>query len=151
MLYNYEYSKGTLAILPNDDNTSLVFEDENRYVIHRSTSNIIEDSCLYFGSSLEGRKMGAKEILGAEYKVPIVIEESNNIIAFPTTSPYSPTCSWLSFNRILKIDRIDANNSKVIFDNNVEILVPCSFRILENQLSRAARLDLVTRKRKNKE
>lgn len=109
----------------------------------------MEDSCRYFGSSYEGRKIGSKEILGAEYKVPIVIEDSNNLIAFPTTSPYSDDCSWISLKRVNNIYKIDNNNTKIVFDNNKEIIVPCSFRSIENQLSRASRLDLVLRNRKN--
>ena len=36
-----------------------------------------------------------------------------------------------------------------IFDNDIEIIVDCSFRSLENQLSRASRLDLILRNHKN--
>ena len=142
----YEISRGTLAILPNEKGTSLVYEDEERYLIHEKPFNIMDESCKYFGSSYEGRKEGAKSILGAEYKVPIVVEDSSNLILFPTTSPYADDCIWISLKRV---NKIDANNSKIVFDNNKELIIPCSFRSLENQLSRASRLDLVLRNRKN--
>ncbi len=145
----YEISKGTLAIIPNEKNSSLVYEDEERYVVNEKPFNIMDSSCRYFGSSYEGRKEGAKSILGAEYKVPIVVEDSENLIVFPTTSPYADDCAWISLRRVHNIYKIDANNSRVVFDNNKEIIVPCSFRSLENQLSRASRLDLVLRNRKN--
>ena len=149
MINKYEFNKGTLAIMPNDEKTSLVLEDEERYMVNDSTFHIMEDSCKYFGSSYEGRKIGAKDILGAEYKVPIVIEDSSNLIAFPTTSPYSEDCVWISLKRIRNIYKIDNYNTKVVFDNDKEIVVPCSFRSIENQLSRASRLDLVLKNRKN--
>ena len=145
----YEISKGTLAILPSERGSSLVYEDEERYLVNEKPFNIMDDSCKYFGSSYEGRKEGAKSILGAEYKVPIVVEDSSNLIVFPTTSPYADDCAWISLKRVNNIYKIDANNSKIVFDNNKEIIVPCSFRSLENQLSRASRLDLVLRNRKN--
>ena len=145
----YEISKGTLAILPNEKGSSLVYEDEERYLVHEKPFNIMDESCKYFGSSYEGRKEGAKSILGAEYKVPIVVEDSSNLIVFPTTSPYADDCAWISLKRVSNIYKIDANYSKIVFDNNKEIIVPCSFRSLENQLSRASRLDLVLRNRKN--
>ena len=88
----YEISKGTLAILPNEKNSSVVYEDDNRYIIKETPFRIMEDSCKYFGSTYEGRKDGAREMLGAEYKVPIVIEDSSNLIVFPTTSPLSEDC-----------------------------------------------------------
>lgn len=149
MINKYEFSRGTLAVIPNEEGNSLVYEDDDRYIINETPFKIMEDSCRYFGSSYEGRKIGSKEILGAEYKVPIVIEDSNNLIAFPTTSPYSDDCSWISLKRVHNIYKIDNNNTKIVFDNNKEIIVPCSFRSIENQLSRASRLDLVLRNRKN--
>ncbi len=145
---NYEISRGTLAIVPNDKNGSLVYEDESRYVIPQTPFSIMEDSCKYFGSSYEGRKEGAKEILGAEYKVPIVVEDSDNLIVFPTTSPSAPDCVWISLKRIKKFVKVDNNHTKIIFDNNKEILVQCSYRSIENQLSRASRLDFILRSHK---
>ena len=146
---NYEISKGTLAIVPNENNSSLIYEDEEKYIIDATPFHIMEESCKYFGSTYEGRKNGAKNILGAEYKVPIVIEDSNNLIVFPTTSPQADDCVWISLKRVKKIEKIDHYNTKVIFDNNKEIIVECSYRTIENQLSRASRLDLILRNHKN--
>ena len=147
---NYEVSKGTLAIVPNDFNSSVVYEDNDRYLVNQTPFEVMESSCLYFGSSYVGRKEGAKSILGAEYKVPILIDDSDNIILFPTTSPLSQDCVWISLKHILKHERIDSNNTKIVFDNGKEIIVPVSFRTIENQISRAARLDYIIRIRKNK-
>ena len=145
----YEVSKGTLAIVPNEDLTSLVYEDEDRYIVDQTPFSIMEESCKYFGSTYDGRKNGARDLLGAEYKVPIVVEDSSNLIIFPTTSPSAEDCCWISLKRVKKIEKIDCNNTKIIFDNNKEIIVDCSYRTIENQLSRASRLDLILRNHKN--
>ena len=145
----YEVSRGTLAIVPNEAESSLVYEDEDRYIIDQTPFSIMEESCKYFGSTYEGRKNGAKDILGAEYKVPIIVEDSNNLIVFPTTSPRADNCAWISLKRVRKIERIDSNHTKVIFDNNRELIVDGSYRTIENQLSRASRLDLILRNHKN--
>ncbi len=146
----YEISRGTLAIVPNSEENSLVYEDDSRYIVNETPFKIMEESCKYFGSTYDGRKDSAKAILGAEYKVPIIIEENNNIIVFPTTSPSSADCVWISLGRIKIFEKIDSSNTKIIFDNNREIIVPCSYRTIENQVSRASRLDLVMRNRKNR-
>ena len=145
----YEISRGTLAIVPNNEESSLVYEDEDRYIVNETPFSIMEDSCKYFGSTYEGRKNGARNILGAEYKVPIVVEDSDNLIVFPTTSPLSSDCVWISLKRVKNIEKNDFNTTKVIFDNNTEIVVDCSYRTIENQLSRASRLDLILRNHKN--
>ncbi len=146
---NYEFNRGTLAIVPQEGDTSLVYEDENNYIINARPFKIMEDSCKYFGSTYEGRKNGARDILGAEYKVPIVVEDENNLIVFPTTSPLAEDCVWISLKRVKNIEKADFNSTKVIFDNNAEIIVNCSYRTIENQLSRASRLDLILRNHKN--
>lgn len=146
----YEISRGTLAIVPNSEENSLVYEDDSRYIVNETPFKIMEDSCKYFGSTYDGRKESAKSILGAEYKVPIIVEENSNIIVFPTTSPSSADCVWISLGRVKYFEKIDASNTKIIFDNNREIIVPCSYRTIENQVSRASRLDLVMRNRKNR-
>ncbi len=145
----YEISNGTLAILPNNEGDSLVYEDNERYIVNQSPYEIMESSCLYFGSSYSGRKEGAKDILGAEYKVPIIIDDSDNIIVFPTTSPLSQDCIWISLKHVKKYEKVDAYTTKVYFDNGKEILVPNSYRSIENQISRASRLDYVMRNRKS--
>ena len=145
---NYEINRGTLAIVPKNEG-SLVYEDDDQYEIESSPFHIMEDSCKYFGSSYEGRKEGAKNILGAEYKVPIVIEDSDNLIVFPTASPSASDCVWISLKRVRKIEKEPYNNTKIIFDNNIELIIPCSYRTVENQLSRASRLDIILRNHKN--
>ena len=146
----YEINRGTLAIVPNETTNSLVYEDEERYLIEEKPFQIMEESCKYFGRTYDGRKNSARDILGAEYKVPIIVEDSDNLIVFPTTSPQSDECIWISLRRVKKFEKIDGTNTRIIFDNNKEIIVPCSYRSIENQVSRASRLDLIMRSRKNK-
>lgn len=144
----YEISNGTLAIVPNEDDNSLIYEDNERFIVEETPFKIMEDSCKYFGSTYKGRKDSAKEILGAEYKIPVVIEDSTNLIVFPTTSPKAEDCAWICLNRVKNINKVDSFNTKITFDNDKELIVPCSYRSIENQLSRASRLDVILRKRK---
>lgn len=44
----YEINNGTLAIVPTDNNSSLVYEDDTRYMISEKPYQIMEDSCRYF-------------------------------------------------------------------------------------------------------
>ena len=145
----YEINGGTLAIVPNEIDNSLVYEDDDRFLIHQTPFEIMEESCKYFGSTYEGRKESAKAILGAEYKVPVIVEDSDNLIVFPTTSPKSEDCVWISLKRVKSFAKVDSGNTKIIFDNNKEIIVPISYRTLENQISRASRLDFMMKKRKS--
>ena len=145
---DYEFNKGTLAIIPNGEESSIIYEDFNQYNIEKKPFKIMEDSCMYYGSTYFGRKDSSKNLLGAEYKVPILVDELNNLIALPTTSPFSDDCIWLSLTRIKKIERCSDFVTKIIFDNDLNINVTCSYRSLESQISRAYRLEFLTRKRR---
>ena len=147
----YEISNGTLAIVPNEKETSLIYEDEERYIIEETPYEVVDYSCRYFGSSYEGRKEGTKSILNINYKVPIIVENTKNIIFFPTNSPTSDDCMWISLKNIKRIYEEDFNSTKIEFNNGVFIHVPISKRTIENQILRASRLDLIMRNRKNNE
>lgn len=148
-LDNYEITKGTLAVVPLDENYSLVYEDDQCFKVKKTPLKIIEHSCLYFGSSYNGRREGAMNILGGEYKVPVLVNEVDNLIVFPTTSPASSDCVWISLKNLNRIEKEENFRTKVIFNNGKTIEVPISFRTIENQVSRASRLDYFFRNRKN--
>ncbi len=146
---NYEINEGTLAVLPEDENKSKILEDETQYIINHTPFEILDYSCKYFGSSYEGRKEGTKSILNVNYKVPIIVENSKNLIFFPTNSPTSNDCIWISLKNIKKISNENFNSTKIEFNNGITITIPVSKRTIENQIMRASRLDLIMRNRKN--
>ena len=143
---NYEINEGTLAILAKNKK-SLILEDDKKYVVDSLPFDVVDHSCKYFGSSYEGRKEGTKEILHINYKVPIIVDNSRNLIFFPTNSPISDDCSWLSLKSIKSIEEGDFNTTDVIFNNGVSINIPVSKRTMDNQILRASRLDLIMRNR----
>lgn len=145
---NYEINEGTLAVIPVESKKSKVLEDQGEYIIENTPYEILDYSCKYFGSSYEGRKEGTKSILNINYKVPIIVENSRNLIFFPTNSPSSEDCIWISLKNIKKIEEEDFNSTKIEFTSGLSIVVPISKRTIENQILRASRLDLIMRDRK---
>ena len=145
---NYEINSETLAILPISEEKSKVIELNNEYTIPNSAYSIMENSCNYFGSSLEGRLQGSKNMLGSIYKAPIIVEESRNIIFFPTMSAVLPENSWISLNHILKYEKVN-NKTVIYFGNNKKIEVDIPYLSIENQILRSTRLESIYKKRKN--
>ena len=148
MLDNYEITKSTLAIIPIDSKRSEVIEDDEKFIINKNTTKIIDDSCKFFGSSLSGRHEGTKNLIGVNYKAPIIVEETSEIIFFPTNSPRISDCTWVSLNNL---EHYKKNNgkTKLCFKNGKEIDVNVSYGSLENQVLRSTRLESILRKRKN--
>ena len=136
---DYEINRDTLAIIPIDENTSKIYEEENEYIINKSSNSIIKENCEFYGSSYEGRCIGTKNLKGIKTKYPIIIEESRNIIFFPTTSVRTQQSSWIALNNIETYSK-NQNKSKIKFKNNKDINVNISFYSLENQICRAIML-----------
>ena len=136
---DYEINRDTLAIIPIDENTSKIYEEENEYIINKSSNSIIKENCEFYGSSYEGRCIGTKNLTGIKTKYPIIIEESRNIIFFPTTSVRTQQSSWIALNNIETYSK-NQNKSNIKFKNNKDINVNISFYSLENQICRAIML-----------
>lgn len=147
-LNSYYINKATSAIIPVEKNISKVIEGEQVFFVNKSTTMIIDDSCKYFGSSYKGRVAGSKKILNMNYKLPIIIEEFNNIIFFPTSSPRYDDCIWLALDNIISYNKLDIK-SKVVFKSDMELELDISYYSLENQVFRATMLESLIRKRKN--
>lgn len=146
---NYKINNETLAIIPINKKKSKVYETDGVYVIEKNAKKIISENCEYFGSSYEGRKKGTMELIGVTHKAPILIEDSNNLIFFPTSSPRLNDCGWISLNNLESYQSYD-EESIISFQNNLKLQVAVSNRILDNQVLRATRLESVIRKRKCK-
>ncbi len=144
----YEINNSTLAIIPISKKCSKVIEGDNNYIINNSTTEIIDHSCKYFGSSYNGRCEGTKNLVGFNYKTPIIVEESKEIIFFPTSSPRFDNCSWISLNNIEKYIK-NEKKSSIFFKNGIVIDFEISYSSLENQILRATMLESKLRQRKN--
>lgn len=147
-MISYEINRNTLALIPIDEEQTKIIEKNRKFIINNNIMDIIKRSCEYFGSSYVGRKEGTRRLTGITHKSPIIIEETNNMIYFPTESPRLNTCSWISFNNIKKTIN---NNGKsiIIFDNDKALKLNISYYTLDNQILRSSKLDSVLRKRLN--
>ena len=108
---------------------------------------IIEKSCEFFGSSYMGRRTGTKVLTGISHKSPIIIEESTNMIYFPTTSPRLIGCIWIALDKIKEYREV---NGKILvfFKNGRKIFINISYGSFDNQYLRATKLEYILRSRK---
>ena len=144
----YEINEKTAAIIGVNETFSKVLEKDKEYFIGDSSYSIMEHSCEYFGSSYSGRNIGSKKMLGANYKVPIIIEETNDIIFFPISEVDNPKCIWISLKWFDKVIN-DGINTYICLKNGQKIKTNVSKKSIENQVFRASKLFLILDSRKN--
>lgn len=142
----YEINDETIAIIPIDSSTTKIIELTKEYVIPQSTFEILEENCEYYGSTYDGRIKAAQKILNFSYKIPLLVEESEKIIFFPTKASSSNECCWINHNFVKKREKC-GKNTKVLFQNGKEEEFKISKLSFENQLLRAGMLDAMITKR----
>ena len=143
---SYEVNEDTLAIIPKNNKT-IIYERDGNYIINEECDKIMEDSCKYFGSTLQGRYEGSKNLLKTNYKVPILVEETSELIFFPTSSPRLKECAWISLKNIKSYER-DSKGCKITFNNGKKIRLDISYGVLNNQILRSSRLLILIKERK---
>jgi competence protein ComK len=137
----YEMNPLTAAIVPLQYGSKLFSQihqlDQELYSPLKPLE-LIKLSCRLFGSGYEGRKEGSRQLIGITHKIPIIIDATNRMYFFPTTSPTNPQCSWISHEHVLRYEEIDATNTLITFRNMKTLVIPISVYSFENQMLRTA-------------
>ncbi|GGM25207.1 competence protein [Paraliobacillus quinghaiensis] len=161
---DYEINPLTIAIIAmkvNGHYHSKVIEASEESIQHikRSPRKIMDLGCKYFGSSLQGRQEGARDVCGIQNKVPISVDPSSGMYFFPTASPQNPYCSWISHTYIDRIRKAPGRGTEFVFKDGSVIILEVSYGSMINQLQRTAqfrylldkRIHFTTMKKKNKD
>lgn len=145
----YEVNSQTIALIPINKNQTKIIEEDRNLIINDSAFQIIKNSCMYFGSSYEGRHQATKSLIGVSHKSPIIIEESRMLIFFPTTSPRLENCSWFNFKKLSAYFAKD-HKTFLTMKNGHNIELDISYGTIDNQILRSSYLETTLRQRKEK-
>ncbi|WP_254660892.1 competence protein ComK [Bacillus sp. FJAT-27225] len=139
----YEINPCTMFIKPfvyGSKVYSQIFELDDEFISPFKPIEIVRKSCEYFGSSFDGRREGTRQLIGITHKVPIVVDPTNFIYLFPTTSPNRPECIWISHEHVMHHERTSVGDTLVTFQNKHSYPLPVSYSSFKNQLLRTALL-----------
>lgn len=138
----YIINNQTLFLYFNGENT-IVMEDKKEFIFRGNVlKRILNDSCIYYGSSYLGRLKGSKGLLTGKYKLPIIISEKNNIIFFPIKESKNQNIIWFNFTMIKNYNKIN-NFLEVEFKNKIIKEFILSYTIFNNQMFKCSRLWLI--------
>lgn len=145
---DYIINGNTLAIVPLSKKKCVIYEDHNYYIINERASKVMDENCKFNGSTINGRIEGTKAMTGISYKAPIIINETNDTIFFPTSSPRLQDCSWINVNNIINIYPKE-EKCLIEFQNKELIEVNTSYHIIKNQYFKSLSLEKALKNRKN--
>lgn len=139
----YEVNPFTMFIKPIAYGSKIyseIFEVEDEFLSPFKPLDIIRNSCEYYGSDYEGRRNGTKQLVGYSHKLPIAIDPTNRIFFFPTTSPSRQECIWISHEHVKDYERVNPQETLILFNNNQSYKFPVSCSTIISQLERTAYL-----------
>lgn len=146
MMKNYIISEKTLAVIGISKEVSKVVEENDTFLVEKCWQEILNDSCLYYSSSFQGRVEGSKIILHRDYKVPIIVQEYGSLIFLPVGNQTDFTCSWVSLKKIENY-AILSKEIRLFFKGNKDLFIASGKSAFESQLLMAYTLEKILNSR----
>lgn len=143
----YEIDMSTVMLIGLDDIKTKIITMDNEFIMEIDSKKIIDNSCKFFGSSLNDRVNMTKRLINIRSKSPIIIEESRDIIFFPLKSIRDKCNIWISFNNLEKFIK-SGEKTIFYFKGNKQVEIDFSYYIIDNQVTRSLMLDYEVKKRR---
>lgn len=141
---NHIINKDTVAIIgekdQNDNLYSIVLEGNNTFVVNMSPVSLIENSLLFYCSSLQGATEGSRSILGNVSMLPVTMYAPLEIYWFPCSSPYRSDCIWIALIHVINCEKINSKDTKVNLNFGQTLVLDMKIERFETKLQRASRL-----------
>ena len=144
---NYIVNHNTFYIM-YDGKYTIINEYGKEILINGNIiDEILNNSCIYYGSTLKGRIIASKKLINSNYKVPIIINESCRIIFFKVNSDnkiiffnYNNIKNYIKKGFSLYLEFIGGYNKTFII----------SWNIFNNQMLKSMRLLMILLAHSNK-
>lgn len=136
----YVINNDLLYFKNNGLNSTLIEEKRNNFMIKIDCFKFLKKCCYCFGHSYSIQRQFIIDKFDYSIKTPIVVSEYNGIIVFPTSSPSSKECIWLSYNNIDRYIK-EENGTKVYFNGGKTLKFNVPYRIIDNQITRCIKIE----------
>ncbi|MRH43942.1 hypothetical protein GH741_14965 [Aquibacillus halophilus] len=137
----YDICKSTMAVISNnvEEYQSLILEPGKLILCKQTPNQILRDSCLRSGSTIEGRREATKKILGTNKKLPLTVNPGEGIYLIPTEAVKSKGCAWISYNQI-KLTSAKGNLTEITFKDGSTLIVDTSKKPFDQLMNRTERI-----------
>ena len=136
----YKLNKEVLYLENDGLNTNIYTINGDLSFKGNVIKDILNESCICYGSSLSGRIKGSKYALKSKYKLPVIISEKERLVFFPIKEMGKEI--WFNFDNIKEVKK---NKDKVfvIFKSGLKIGIDVSYTVFNNQILKTSRLWII--------
>src|SRR5699024_2614151 len=137
----YIIGQQTKAILTKDSayyRSRILEVSRERHSVY-SSEQIIDHTCLLYGSTLNGRREFVKDLLKLNSKIPVPVIPEKGVYMLPTASSRNRDNVWLSFYHIDQYEQRD-DKTYVAFHDGTGIYVNTSEATFDMQYKRTSQI-----------
>ena len=100
----------------NDKNKILAVEKSKNVTFNGNSLSFLKKCCFCYGHSYNIQRQFVIDHFNYYIKTPIILSEYNKIILFPTASPESDNCIWISYNNVERYVQSGKNYTQIYFN-----------------------------------
>lgn len=120
----------------NQKKTIIIMANHNSYFYMGSCKMLLQQLCMKYGSTLQGRIAFVAKAADAAKKIPVLISERNEVIVFPLFGYRNEEAFWIAYQQVKKIHNEEDLTTRILFKNNTMIEIAISYRSIAKQLRR---------------
>ena len=139
---NYIINEDVLCFTKNDekDNETLIIEKKKRLSINNDCLKFLKRCCKWYGNSYNIQRQFVIDKFNYYIKTPIILYGNTVMIFFPTTSPGSDECIWISYNNV---DRYVKENdyTKIYFKGGKILNISASYTTIDSQITKCIKIE----------
>lgn len=148
---SYIINPKTIALIPEYDQQgnlySYIIEGNKPMIVKMSPNQIMEQSLLYYCSSMKGACVGSRALLGNMKMIPIVVCSQLEIYWFPCSSPYHDDCVWFSHTHVIDSNENGPKQTTVHLSFGHTITIELKKTRFEKKYDRATKLRYILTER----
>lgn len=123
-----------------DEKKVLIIEKTKKINIDEDCFKFLKKCCMLYGHSYNMQRQFVIDIFNYYIKTPIVVSDYNGIILFPTASPESKECIWISYNNIDRYVK-EKEYTKIYFKGGKVLNISASFSTIDNQITKCIKIE----------
>ena len=139
---NYVLDENVLCFTQDvdDEKNIMVIEKKDRVDIKMDCFKFLKKCCSFYGHSYKMQRQFIIDNFNYYIKTPIVLSEYDMIIFFPTTSPKSKECIWISYNNVERYVR-EGDYTKIYFKGGKILNISAPYSTIDYQITKCIRIE----------
>ena len=129
-----------------NSNGTMVIEKDRKFNVQMDCFKLLKKSCIWHGNSYNIQRQFVIDKFNFSIKTPIVMNGKDIIIFFPTCSPISKECIWVSYNNVDRYVK-EEDYTKIYFKGGKILNISASYSTIDNQITRCIKIEKFIREK----